>query len=401
MPSPTKLKNPKLISATSRFSKNQLIVFAVVFGLVGGYVLWRSFAASPTIATVQAELLSLPAGAVAVPDSSASGGQAAKFISMGVASGTVSLSSAGDSLTVVAKANKCKNTWPIMTFSVDGNSLLNVSVTSTSWTSYNVSKALSSGSHSISLAYNSATKNRCTPVLYADVINFFGPAPPPPAVPTVKLSASPSTISAGSTSTLTWSSTGASSCSASGAWSGVEPTSGSLSTGALSTSSTYNLACTGAGGTASASTTVVVNTATQPPSPPTVYLNPLSQTYPANTTFTVEIRENSGTTTVNAVQANFSYPANMLTFVSIDTTGSAFPTSAQGTGANGQVAIAQGIIGSLTGDQLVAKVTFKTNSVTGVASLPFVAGTLLLNSITNASILSSLSATGTGNYTIQ
>jgi hypothetical protein len=90
--------------------------------------------------------------------------------------------------------------------------------------------------------------------------------------PTVSLSASPSSISSGGSSTLTWNSANATSCTASGAWSGSKATSGSQSTGALSSTSTYNLACTGAGGSTSASTTVTVTgggSDTTPPSVPT------------------------------------------------------------------------------------------------------------------------------------
>lgn len=58
---------------------------------------------------------------------------------------------------------------------------------------------------------------------------------------------------------LTWSSTNATSCTASGAWSGTKATSGSQSTGTLTTSSTYNLSCSGSGGSASQSATVTVS----------------------------------------------------------------------------------------------------------------------------------------------
>jgi trimeric autotransporter adhesin len=78
------------------------------------------------------------------------------------------------------------------------------------------------------------------------------------ANPTVSLSATPSTVSSGSASMLGWSSTNANSCTASGGWSGSEPTSGSASTGALSASTTYTLTCSGPGGSASQSVTVNV-----------------------------------------------------------------------------------------------------------------------------------------------
>jgi hypothetical protein len=60
---------------------------------------------------------------------------------------------------------------------------------------------------------------------------------------------------------LTWNSTNATSCSASGGWTGTEPTNGTKSTGSLSTTTTYTLSCTGAGGNATQSVTVTVSAA--------------------------------------------------------------------------------------------------------------------------------------------
>ena len=76
--------------------------------------------------------------------------------------------------------------------------------------------------------------------------------------PTVSLSASPTTITAGSSSTLAWNSSNATSCTASGAWSGTLGTSGSQSVSPAA-SSTFTLTCTGSGGSSSASATVTVN----------------------------------------------------------------------------------------------------------------------------------------------
>ena len=86
------------------------------------------------------------------------------------------------------------------------------------------------------------------------------PPPPPPPVPTVSLTANPMSVANGASSTLTWSSTNATSCTASGAWSGAKATSGNQPTGALTASGNYTLACTGSGGSASASATVTVTT---------------------------------------------------------------------------------------------------------------------------------------------
>jgi hypothetical protein len=60
---------------------------------------------------------------------------------------------------------------------------------------------------------------------------------------------------------LTWVSTNATACTASGGWTGSLATSGTKSTGALSASTTYTLSCTGAGGSATQSATVTVTAA--------------------------------------------------------------------------------------------------------------------------------------------
>ena len=78
------------------------------------------------------------------------------------------------------------------------------------------------------------------------------------AAPSVSLAASPSTVLSGANTTLTWSSTNATSCTASGGWLGSRATSGSSTTGALNTTTTYALACSGAGGTANKTATVTV-----------------------------------------------------------------------------------------------------------------------------------------------
>ncbi|MGB6355353.1 MAG: hypothetical protein WBF21_15365 [Steroidobacteraceae bacterium] len=82
-------------------------------------------------------------------------------------------------------------------------------------------------------------------------------SPGPSLQPTASLSAAPLTIATGGASLLTWSSTDATACSASGGWSGAKPTSGSQSTGALAASTAYSLTCTGAGGASKVVTAAV------------------------------------------------------------------------------------------------------------------------------------------------
>jgi hypothetical protein len=77
--------------------------------------------------------------------------------------------------------------------------------------------------------------------------------------PTTSLSASPTSVSAGGTTKLTWSSTNASSCTASGGgWSGNLATSGSQQSPPISANTLFTITCTGDGGPASASVEVTV-----------------------------------------------------------------------------------------------------------------------------------------------
>jgi hypothetical protein len=81
--------------------------------------------------------------------------------------------------------------------------------------------------------------------------------------PTVTMTASPDSITVGGKSTLTWSSTHATSCTASGGWSGSRATSGRRSV-SPDASTTYTLSCTNSGETTSASATVTVTSAPEP-----------------------------------------------------------------------------------------------------------------------------------------
>jgi hypothetical protein len=85
----------------------------------------------------------------------------------------------------------------------------------------------------------------------------LGLAAAPPA-PTVTLTSSAASVASGASATLTWSSTNATSCAASGAWNGTLATSGSQSTGALTENSSFTLTCTGGGGTATATAQVAI-----------------------------------------------------------------------------------------------------------------------------------------------
>lgn len=80
--------------------------------------------------------------------------------------------------------------------------------------------------------------------------------------PTASLSASPNPVAYATRSTLTWSSTNASSCTAGGAWSNSGTLSGSGLTNPLTSDTTFTFQCTGSGGTSALqSVTVAVGAA--------------------------------------------------------------------------------------------------------------------------------------------
>ena len=123
------------------------------------------------------------------------------------------------------------------------------------------------------------------PNIGSAVIPTPTPTPTPTPAPTIILSSSVSSVISGGSVNLTWSSTNATACTASGSWTGSKSTSGSQSTGALSTvgTKTYTLACTGTGGSVSRSVSVLVTSGTVT-STPTPVPNPVTA-IPQNTTW--------------------------------------------------------------------------------------------------------------------
>ncbi len=92
-----------------------------------------------------------------------------------------------------------------------------------------------------------------------------GNSSPVTAAPKLTISISPTSMALGSSATLTWSSSNAMICVASGAWSGVQIVDGSKIVAPVATGLvTYTLTCSGAGGSASASAAIAVTVPTLP-----------------------------------------------------------------------------------------------------------------------------------------
>ena len=100
--------------------------------------------------------------------------------------------------------------------------------------------------------------------------------PPPPIV---TLSASPTSIASGASSTLSWSATNATACTASAnpavaGWTGSVGISGNQSSGVLTATTDFTLTCSGAAGSAGQTVTVTVLPPPPPPVASTFYVAP-------------------------------------------------------------------------------------------------------------------------------
>jgi hypothetical protein len=219
-------------------------------------------------------------------DSTASNGKDYLLWSNGTISSQFINSDQATYLSVTAKSSSCNNTWGHMVVKIDGAEIINNYVASATWNNYSSSLNLPAGSHQLSITFDNDyyASGVCDRNLYVDVTTFYGGTTTPPT-PTVTLSATPLSITAGGNSTLTWSSTNAGSCLASGAWSGAQPTTGSFNTGALNQTSTYNLTCTGAGGSAKATVTVTVVSGSTRNADPSNILSVISQSIAGDTVF--------------------------------------------------------------------------------------------------------------------
>lgn len=146
-------------------------------------------------------------------------------------------------------------------------------------TSWNTS-LVSNGNHTLSAVARDRTGKSTTSSAIAVSVNNGGSL-----APTLTFAANPASVTSGGSSTLSWNSTNATSCTASGAWSGSKATNGSQSTGALTSARTYSLNCQGSGGSVSRSVTVSV-TAGAPAPRVTLTASPTSVASGGTTTLT-------------------------------------------------------------------------------------------------------------------
>jgi hypothetical protein len=124
-----------------------------------------------------------------------------------------------------------------------------------------------------------------------------------------------------------------------------------------------------------------------------ITLSPASGYAAPNTTFDVQVYENSGSSMTNAIEADLDFPAGTFEYVGVNDTGSAFPLAASTTHTSNSVSISRGVTGGsapVSGNQLVTTVTFKM--LTGSGAITINAASIVVDTSDGSNIFTS----GTG-----
>lgn len=157
--------------------------------------------------------------------------------------------------TITVSANAADNVSVVnVQFKLDGANLGTADITAPYALQWDT-KTIANGSQTLSAVARDAAGNQTTSSAVSVIVSNTAP------VPTANIKANsqdgPITISSGTAATISWTSSNATSCSVSpSGWTG---SSGSQSTGSLTSSRTYILTCTNANGSASDSVTVNVS----------------------------------------------------------------------------------------------------------------------------------------------
>jgi hypothetical protein len=129
-----------------------------------------------------------------------------------------------------------------------------------------------------------------------------------------------------------------------------------------------------------------------------MYLSPSSGTVAIGSTISLAVYEDSGTQDVNAARANLTYNASVLDFVSV-TSSPAFSIDASTSGGNGTVNIERGALPAVTGNQLIATITF-SGKAGGSAAVNFTGSSSVLAASGAQANQNILTGTTGGSYTV-
>jgi Thrombospondin type 3 repeat len=210
---------------------------------------------------------------------------------------------------------------PTVTLTAANTSIANGGSTTLTWSSQNATACTASGAwtgakaltgtqstgalaragtqtYTLTCTGAGGTTSRDVTVTVAAQVVASSPAP------TLTLTTALSSVNLGSGTTLSWSSQNATSCTASGGWTGGKTLSGTQSTGLLTNTQTYTLTCTGAGGTVAKSVSVGVTSAPLVTPPATAIDTPYKIGNRVQMTKNVNVRTNGLISTTTLIGVN-------------------------------------------------------------------------------------------------
>lgn len=173
------------------FSNRKLLLFSVAFALLGSFIVWRTFAAVPIVATVESETMTPSTGVAVINDATASAGKAIALngVSGGApgevysATGSVTLDATTKQIIVRAKGDQCIGA-PQMQVKLDGTQIVNLAVPASGWTDYPVALNIagSTTARNLSVSFTNDFDNiagnsgklKCSRNLYVDKLTFTG-----------------------------------------------------------------------------------------------------------------------------------------------------------------------------------------------------------------------------------
>lgn len=187
------MAQPKKSYSSTSSAGSKFLIVIVAFALVGGiYAAWKSLAARPPLATVEAETMvasttdgKTPSGTV-VTDSSSSGGRVFQYAHNGVLSQTFTLASKSNVVKVYVrdssvstntkKRSPCSVPSLVQAY-VDGHALTHqFRVVNTNWKvrGQMVGRNVPAGSHNLQVFYqHDQADPTCAPQLMIDKVDFF------------------------------------------------------------------------------------------------------------------------------------------------------------------------------------------------------------------------------------
>lgn len=106
--------------------------------------------------------------------------------------------------------------------------------------------------------------------------------------------------------------------------------------------------------------------------PASLSLNPASGNFASGTTIAAGIYVDSGSAEVSTVDVKLNYDTTKLDFVSIDGSGGALSTCTENTGGSGNASlVCTKLGGSITGNQKIGNVNFRTKVNSGISAVSF------------------------------